>query len=91
MQLHLVESINYTGPAGLLQVRSLQQELNAALAAKDWDSVRRLDRSCAAVVHKVITANEGDSRAIANALSELKGVYASLLVQCKREVASLAH
>ena len=88
MHLHLVESVNYTGPAGLLQVRGLQQELNAALAAKDWDTVRRLDRSCAAVVHKVISANKGDSKAIVNALSELKEVYASLLVQCKREVAS---
>ena len=91
MQLQLVEAINYAGQAGILQVRSLQNELNAALAEQDWDRVRRLDQSCALVIDKVISANAGDSRAIADALNELKGVYASLIVQCKREVASLAH
>ncbi len=91
MQLHLVEPIDYVGHSGILQVRSLQLALNNALAAEDWDQVRRLDQSCAMIIDKVICANEGNAKAIAEALNELKGVYASLIVQCKREVASMAH
>lgn len=91
MQLHLVESINYVGQAGVVQVRSLQKALNLALEAEDWDQVRRLDQDCAALIDRVICANEHDAKAIAKALNELKGVYASLIVQCKREVASMVH
>lgn len=91
MQLQLVEPTNYVGQDGILQVRSLQQALNLALAAEDWERVRRLDQTCAAVIDKVIYANEGDTKAIADALNELKGVYASLIVRCKREVALMAH
>lgn len=91
MQLHLVEPIDYVGQAGVLQVRGLQNALNAALAVEDWEQVRRLDQSCAILIDKVICANERDAQAIAAALNELKGVYASLIVQCKREVASMAH
>ena len=91
MPLHLVEPINYVGQAGVLQVRSLQNALNAALESENWDLVRRLNQSCAILIDKVICANEGDVKAISKALNELKGVYASLIVQCKREVASMAH
>jgi len=91
MRMYLVEPVNYVGQAGVLQVRSLQNALNDALKYEDWDQVRRLDQSCAVLIDKVICANEGDTKAIAMALNELKGVYASLIVQCKREVASMAH
>jgi len=91
MQLHLVEPVNYAGQAGVLQVRGLQNALTEALEAEDWDQVRRLDRSCEMVIDRVISANKDDTKAIAEALNELKGVYASLIVQCKREVASMAH
>jgi flagellar protein FliT len=91
MQLHLLKPINYAGHAGVLQVRGFQDALNKALAVEDWDQVRRLDQACAILIDKVICANEHDSAAIALALNELKDVYAGLIVQCKREVASMAH
>lgn len=91
MPLRLVESVNYAGEAGVLQVRGLQTALNKALAAEDWDQVRRLDQTCSVLIDKLIGANEQNAEAIALALNELKGVYASLIVQCKREVASMAH
>lgn len=91
MQLHLIEPPSYVGQAGILQVRRLQIALDQALNAEDWDQVRRLDQTCAVLIDKVIGANQDDSRTLAIALNELKGVYASLIVQCKREVASLAH
>jgi hypothetical protein len=91
MQLHLIEPPSYVGQAGILQVRRLQCALDKALHAEDWDQVRRLDQTCAVLIDKVIGANQDDSRTLAIALNELKGVYASLIVQCKREVASLAH
>ncbi len=91
MGLRLVESVTYSGQAGVLQVRRLQSALNKALDAEDWDQVRRLDQTCALLIDRVILANEHDAQAISEALNELKGVYASLIVQCKREVASMAH
>ena len=91
MGLRLVEPVTYFGQAGVLQVRRLQSALNKALEAEDWDQVRRLDQTCALLIDRVILANQHDAQAIAEALNELKGVYASLIVQCKREVASMAH
>lgn len=91
MQLHLVEAPSYVGNYGVLQVRHLQNALHDALAAEDWNQVRRLDQICAALIDKVIDANNDDSKVLALALNELKGVYASLIVQCKREVALMAH
>lgn len=91
MGLRLVEPVTYSGHAGVLHVRRLQHALNKALEAEDWDQVRRLDQTCALLIDKVILANEHDAQAIAEALNELKGVYASLIVQCKREVASMVH
>ena len=91
MSLRLVEPITYSGRSGVLQVRRLQCALNKALKSEDWDQVRRLDQTCALLIDKVILANENDSRAVSEALNELKGVYASLIVKCKCEVASMAH
>ncbi|HOY23499.1 MAG TPA: hypothetical protein PK002_10115 [Cellvibrio sp.] len=91
MGLRLVAPVIYSGQAGVLHVRRLQSALNSALNAEDWDQVRRLDQACALLIDRVILANENDAQAIAEALNELKGVYASLIVQCKREVASMAH
>jgi len=91
MQLHLVKPVNYAGRAGVLQVRRLQQALDEALKAEDWSQVRRLDQSCAFLIDKVIEANQQDSQAITQALNALKGVYANLIMQCNRQVASMAH
>jgi len=91
MQLHLVKPTNYAGEAGVLHVRRLQGELNKALAEENWSQVRRLDRACAMLIDKVIEANQDDKQALSAALNELKGVYANLIVQCKREVAAMAH
>jgi len=91
MSLQLVEPISYAGTAGVVQVRNLQRALNLALEQEDWAQVRKLDQTCAQVIDKVIAANKHDGNALVTALSELKGVYASLIVQCKREVAAMAH
>lgn len=91
MQLQLVEPANYAGEAGVLHVRRLQAALNTALKEENWSQVRRLDQACAVLIDKVIDANQHDTQALATALSELKGVYANLIVQCKREVASMAY
>ena len=91
MSVKLVEAINYSGRSGILQVRRLQKALNFAVEMEDWDSVRKLDQSCVMLIDKVIAANKDDVEALSQALNELKGVYASLIVQCKCEVASMAH
>jgi len=91
MNLCLVQPVDYSGQSGVMQVRHLQQALTNALVLEDWDQVRKLDQTCAALIDKVIDANQNDEGALSKALNELKGVYASLIVQCKREVASMAH
>jgi hypothetical protein len=91
MKLQLVKPVDYSGEAGLYQVRHLQRDLSKALAEENWSQVRRLDQACAVLIDKVIDANQEDKKALAAALSELKGVYANLIVHCKREVAAMAH
>lgn len=91
MSLHLVKSVSYAGMSGVVQVRNLQAALNAALLREDWDAVRKLDQSCVVLIDKVIEANTEDGAVLAMALNELKGIYSSLIVKCKREVASMAH
>jgi flagellar protein FliT len=91
MQLQLVKSISYAGEAGLLHVRCLQAEMNRALAEENWNQMRRLDQACVMLMDKLIDANQDDKSVLACALDELKTMYAYLIVQCNREVASMIH
>lgn len=90
MALKILADLDYSGEAGVNQVRLLQQAISCALAQQDWLEVRRLDNACAALVDKVIAANNSDSRALVLALSELKGVYSNLITGCQQKVASMA-
>lgn len=89
MAIQLVSAPEYRGQAGIMAMRALQQELNEALRAEDWDRVRHLDRICVLLIDKVISANRDDKSTLVCALRELKGVYAGLIVQCQREVTLL--
>jgi flagellar protein FliT len=89
MAIQLVSAPDYRGQAGIVAMRGLQQELNKALQAEDWDRVRHLDRICVLLIDKVIVANRDDKSTLVCALSELKGVYAGLIAQCQREVTLL--
>lgn len=91
MGLCLVEPITYSGQAGVQQVRLLQSELNDALKAENWGQVRRLDRMSAHLIDRVILANESNPQVILVALKELKGIYASLVMQCNKKVASMVN
>ncbi len=89
MAIELIPPPDYCGNAGVLAMRNLQQELNKALRAEDWDRVRHLDRVCIILIDKVIVANRNDKSTLVCALNELKGVYAGLIAQCQREVTLL--
>ena len=89
MAIHLVSTPEYRGQAGIMAMRSLQQELTKALHVEDWEKVRHLDRICILLIDKVISANRDDKSTLVCALSELKGVYAGLIAQCQREVTLL--
>ena len=91
MSLHKVKAIDYSGLSGVLQVRFLQQALEQALLQEDWPKVRRLDRTCVVLIDKVIAANKEDKTILILALSELKDVYAGLIMQCQCEVAAMAY
>lgn len=91
MSLHLVEEINYRGDEGVRHMRHLQSALTEALKDQNWDQVRHLDSVCIQLVDKVITANKDDKKILFAALSELKGVYSRLIIQCQCEVAVMAH
>lgn len=90
MALVMVASPNYQASAGLAQVRDLQQALVTALKHQNWLEVQRLDRSCAALIEKVISANRDDSETLFLALNELKSVYSCLINRCQEKVASMA-
>lgn len=89
MAIRLVSAPDYSGQAGVMAMRNLQQELTTALQTEDWDKVRHLDRICVLLIDKVIAANRDDKSTLVCALSELKGVYAGLIAQCQREVTLL--
>jgi flagellar protein FliT len=90
MPLKLIEPIDYTGYNGVIQLRDLQVALSKALNTEDWSLVQQLDRICMVVIDKVIAANKDDLSALINALDELKGVYANLIMQCKCDMTSMA-
>ncbi len=75
--------------AGVLQVRNLRRDLSLALEREDWLMVSRLDRACVVLVDNVIAASKDDSNALILALSELKEVYAGLLIECNHKVAAM--
>ncbi len=89
MNLRLVPEPDYTGEAGVVAMRSVQQALTVALQQEDWERIRHLDRICIVLIDKVIAANRNDKTTLIRALSELKGVYASLIAQCQQEVTLL--
>ncbi|MES2676641.1 MAG: hypothetical protein V4660_20560 [Pseudomonadota bacterium] len=89
MGMHLVVA-NYSGMAGVLQVRNLQHDLNLALEQEDWLSVRRLDQACVVLIDKVIAANKDDSYDLILVLQELKDVYAGLISLCHHKVIAMA-
>ncbi len=85
MTLKLVKH-SYAGEAGITALRSVQRELNRALKAEDWKKIRQLDATCASLIEKVIAANQEDKSTLVRALSELKGVYANLIIRCHQEM-----
>lgn len=86
MTLKLVEDPSYKGEAGISALRAVQSELNAAVQMEDWGKIRQLDAICANLIEKVIAANHEDKSTLVRALSELKGVYANLIVRCHQEM-----
>lgn len=90
MSLALVPEPDYAGAGGIEQIDSLRRQLRAALRGEDWQRVRELDRSCAALVDRVLNAHCGDSAALARELTELKSLYAELIDRCQDEVLRLA-
>jgi flagellar protein FliT len=89
MTLRLVPEPEYSGQAGVMAMRSMQQALTQALAQEDWARISHLDRICTLLTDKVIAANRDDKAMLICALSELKGVYANLIAQCQQEVTLL--
>lgn len=86
MTLKLVDNPSYTGESGIVALRSVQQELNKASQLEDWEKIRQLDTICANLIEKVIAANQEDKSTLVRALSELKGVYANLIIRCHQEM-----
>lgn len=85
MTLSLVD-VSYAGESGIAALRSVQHELNQATQIEDWEKIRQLDAICANLIEKVIAANQEDKSTLVRALSELKGVYANLIVRCHQEM-----
>jgi flagellar protein FliT len=89
MSLQLIKEPSYAGEAGILALRSIQDQLHQAAAIEDWGRIRHLDAACSRVIEKVIAANRDNSAVLVSALSELKGVYANLLFKCHQEIVQL--
>ncbi len=90
MTVQLVAEPDYRGRNGISLLRQVQRDIIEALHAENWQRVRELDQTCAALVERVIAANRTDPSTLVSALSELKGVYANLIRQCQQEVRAMA-
>lgn len=90
MSLAVIPTPDYSGAAGISELHAMQLAMLAALESQDWLAVKRLDKSCAALVDKVIAANIHDPRSLLAPLGELKIIYRSLLWHCHEKVASMA-
>jgi len=90
MTVQLVAEFDYQGANGLSLLRQMQRDMIDALQAENWQRVRELDQTCAALVERLIAANRADPSTLVQALGELKGVYANLIQQCQREVSAMA-
>lgn len=90
MVLSLVDDPDYAGSAGINYIEQLQQALQRALAQENWVEVQRLDKVCAVLIDKVVTASHADTSELVIALSQLKDVYRHLIYGCQAKVASMA-
>ena len=90
MRLSLVPTPAYQGQEGIEQLREVRNDLIKALRDGDWPRVRELDRACGALVDRVLQAELDDKDALVETLSDLKGVYFSLIERCQDEVTRMA-
>src|SRR5690625_7703455 len=89
MTVQLVAEPDYRGRNGISLLRQVQRDIIEALHAENWQRVRELDQTCAALVERMIAANLTDPSTLVSDLSEKKGVYAYINCQCQHLVFSM--
>jgi hypothetical protein len=97
VKLQLVETLDYSGAAGVQQLRLLKDALIDAFMEENWEQVRGLDQACMALMYKVNLGSKNNQLALVNdravlilVLRELKKVYAIMIMQCRTKVGAMA-
>lgn len=81
--LKAVESLRYDGAHGVAILTQLRTAMLKALISEDWLELQRLDRTCSAVVARVLECPERDFEGLQVELTVLKSIYWQALSECK--------
>jgi len=81
--LSLVVNPSYSGSAGVKILSALRQSMNEALQAENWLELQHLDRTCSAVVARVLATSDRDYEGLQLELTVLKAIYWQALSECK--------
>jgi len=65
--------------SALQRIEHTSHALTDALAARDWEAIRELDRQCRACVDALMTEDQADEEQLRSKLEGLLAVYRQLL------------
>lgn len=81
--LQIVENPSYDGAEGVRVIAQLRKSMCAALKAENWLELQRLDKTCSAVVAKVLACENRDFDGLQLELTILKSIYWQALSECQ--------
>lgn len=81
--LKVVEPLRYDSEHGVAILTQLRKAMLKALICEDWLELQRLDRTCSAVVARVLECPERDFEGLQVELTVLKSIYWQALSECK--------
>lgn len=81
--LKAVEPLRYDSEHGVEILTQLRKAMLKALISEDWLELQRLDRTCSAVVARVLECPDRDFEGLQVELTVLKSIYWQALSECK--------
>lgn len=81
--LNVVVSPDYSGAHGVNILRNLRESMKQALQEERWLDLQSLDRTCSAVVARVLECEDRDFEGLQLELTILKSIYWQALAECK--------
>ena len=81
--LKVVEPLRYDGTYGVEILAELRAAMLKALVTENWLELQRLDKTCSAVVSRVLECPNRDFEGLQVELTVLKSIYWQALSECQ--------